>query len=139
LALRPNDTNARLNQARALARLRTLTIGDRTLEGVPRRRGLALGETPLGATDGGAPRDFDTEREPPAAPQRGEAVTGGERATAATPPADARAAQLDAERDYRAALKKLELVEDRPAAMLKALIDIDTPREPATTPELAPW
>jgi Ca-activated chloride channel family protein len=139
LALRPDDANARANQTRALARLRALTVGERTLEGVPRRRGLALGETPLGATDAGPPPGIDSQRAPVPEPRRGERVAGGERAAAAPARDDARAAQLDTERDYRAALKKLELVDDHPADMLKALIELDTPR-PATPPaELPPW
>lgn len=139
LMLRPDDANARANQARALAQLRALAVGDRTLEGVPRRRGLALGETQLGTSDAGPPPSVNTQREPPGAPRRGAEVADAERATTAKDLRDTGAAQLDTERDYRAALKKLELVDDRPADMLKELIKLDAPRDAATATELPPW
>jgi Ca-activated chloride channel family protein len=137
LQLRADDADARANLERALTRLRAHTIGDRTTEGAPRRRGQALGETPLGANDNGAPVEFDTTREPVGALQRRDAVKDGERASIAAGATSAAAAQLNAERDYRAALKKLELVDDRPAAVLKELIKLDASRD--VTPELPPW
>jgi Ca-activated chloride channel family protein len=138
LELRADDVNARANLERALARLRTRSVSDRTIEGVLRRRGQVLGETPLGANDNGAPVEFDTTREPLGALQRRDLIAEGERAT--TPPGaapSAEAMQLNAERDYRAALKKLELVEDRPTEVLKELIKLDAPRD--ARPELPPW
>lgn len=139
LELRPNDAGARANQARALARLRTLAMGERTLEGVPHRRGVALGETPLGTTDGDAPPDFDTRRERLKAPLRDETIADSERATTTPTASAAHTNPPDPDRDYRAALKKLELVDDRPADMLKELIKLDTAHDTAPPGELAPW
>jgi len=45
----------------------------------------------------------------------------------------------DAERFYRAALKKLELVADKPAALQKELIKVDPAHAPAASGETQPW
>lgn len=139
LDLRPDDTKARANLQRALAQLRARSVADRVNSGVPRRRALALGEAPLGENDNGTRPDFDTQRALPGAPQRRDDEANAASATTATEAGNARSAQLDSEHDYRAALKKLEWVDDHPATILKELILLDTPRDRIPPKDLSPW
>ena len=48
-------------------------------------------------------------------------------------------AQADSDIAYRAALKKLELAEDKPAALHKALVKIEAAREYVPQLEMPPW
>ena len=143
LELRGDDPKTSANLARAAARVeKTLQPGAKT-EGIPGRRSrLAVGSA-LDQSNNDAPIDFDTTRER-MGPELGidSAALDGERASPQMRPAGERAsgyAQKHAERDYRAALKKLELIHDQPGVLLKELIKLDTPRDAPSAEKLPPW
>jgi len=143
LELRAGDPGATANFAHASARLEKISKPGPEAAGIPgRRSGLAVG-TAIDESNSDAPVDFDTTRER-MAPYRARdpAVTEGQRATTTAAPVTQSAPgyrSADAERDYRAALKKLELVSDQPGAMLRELIKIDTPHDGPPAEKLPPW
>ena len=143
LELRADDPGARENLARASARLEKTSKPGPQAEGVPGRRSQRFLGSALEESNNDAPVEFDTTRERMGPePSRDAATSDGAQATAnaSTPAAPAsRYTSPNAERDYRAALKKLELVNDTPAAMLKELIKLDTPREGPPMEKLPPW
>jgi Ca-activated chloride channel family protein len=143
LELRVDDPNASVNLARASALLQKTSTPGPQAEGIPGRRSQRFLGSALEESNNDAPVDFDTTRErmgPDAS--RDAATSDGARATTntatATEPAP-RYSSGDAERDYRAALKKLELINDQPAAMLKELIKLDTPLDAPPSEKLPPW
>ena len=143
LELRAEDPKASANLARASGRLEKASKPGLESAGVPGRRSQRFLGTALEENSNDTPVDFDTTREPMGPNTSHDAATaGGARATAnAAPGTDpaSRYTSPDAERDYRAALKKLELIKDQPAALLKELIKLDAPRDGASAGKLPPW
>lgn len=143
LELRADDANASGNLARASARLDKTSKPGPQAEGVPGRRSQRFLGSALEDSNNDAPVDFDTTRERMDPSLARDAATGdGARATTNTASAieaARRYSSLDADRDYSAALKKLELLNDQPAALLKELIKLDTPRAGPASEQIPPW
>ncbi len=143
LELRSDDPKANANMARALARLEKISKPGPESAGIPGRRSQRIFGNASEESNNDAPVDFDTTRErvgPDAS--RDAATTDAARATSnaalGTNPASGYTSP-DAQRDYRAALKKLELVKDQPSAMLKELIKLDAQRAGPSAEKLPPW
>lgn len=143
LELRADDSKTSANLARAIARIEKTSQPGPAAAGVPGRRSrLAIGSA-LDENNAAVPLDFDTTRER-LGPELGSgpAPPDGERAAPQTRPDAERApgyTQKNAERDYRAALKKLELINDQPGALLKELIKLDTSGAAPPSEPLPPW
>lgn len=143
LELRADDFNASANLAHASARLEKTSKPSAQSTGIPLPRSQQILGVTAEETSNKPPVDFDTTREHmDPVPVHDPAASDAARATAtATPDAGTAGGYrpLDAERDYRAALKKLELVNDQPERLLKELIKLDAPRIATPMEKLPPW
>lgn len=139
----PGDQNARANLALAAGRLAASQKPGKKSQGIPGRRGRETGGT-MGedASDSALSMDAD-EQEKEQSLRAGSELGEGEKARLLAQDRQSAAENLrgTADRDvaYRAALKKLELAEDKPAAMHKALIRIEAAREYVPQAEMPPW
>ena len=143
LVLRADDPNASANLARASAHLEKTSKPGAETAGIPGRRSQRIIGTASEENTNDAPIDFDTTRERMGPDISRDAPTpDAARAIGNTAPrseSTSRYTSPDAQRDYHAALKKLELVNDLPGAMLKELIKLDTPRDAPPAEKLPPW
>ncbi len=143
LQSRADDPKTNANLARATAHLEKISRPGPEAAGVPGRRSQRFLGSGVEENGSEAPVDFDTTRErlgPDLA--RDAPAAEGARATANFAPQSAsgfRSSSSAAERDYQAALKKLELLNDQPGTLLKELIKLDTPRTDPLVEKLPPW
>lgn len=139
LKLRPGDKNAQANMDLVSGKLVREKKLDPYSEGILGRRGDQVGgETGVDAAD--VPLSMEPTRDT-SGPTRGLDAGAGEEARLreqSRQKAQAESSRVDPERLHRAALKKLELAADRPAAVQKELLKLDDPRH--ETPErMPPW
>lgn len=137
----PDNRDARANLAVAAGKLAEIGKQGKKAQGIPGRRGRetggALGEDasdqPLSMDPSGDKKDN--------APRAGSELADGDKARlrSTEKAASNRAAVADSDIAYRAALKKLELAADQPAALHKALARIEAAREYVPQAEMPPW
>ena len=143
LRLMPDNRGAAANLALVSAKLARQARLDKFSEGILGRRGSQTG----GDLDRDI-TDVPVSIAPSAAEQSPQVQPDGEspdgdgakiRRNAKQHGGDASSQTADADRFYRAALKKLELVADKPALLQKELIKVDPAHAPAAQGELQPW
>lgn len=139
LKLRPGDKNAQANRDMVSGKLVREKKLDPYSEGILGRRGDQVGgETGVDAAD--LPVSMEPTRDEGGA-MRGDETRAGEQARLREQlrqKAQSESRRVDPERLYRAALKKLELVADQPAALQKELVKQDDPRD-ETPGGMPPW
>lgn len=131
LALRSNDTPAQTNLEIAAARLKRARIADPNAVGVLGRRGPQTGGV-LGEEIGDRPVMLEPSADEESKPVTGAAGSERARLRDSLDESLVPAYRIDdPDRLYRAALKKRELAQDRPADLLREIVKRDTPSMPA--------
>ena len=143
LRLVPANRNAAANLALVSAKLARQTKPDKFSAGILGRRGAQTGGD-LGQDISGVPVSIEPsvaekgpQVQPGAEPLAGENATS--RQNRKQSDSGVSNQTIDTERFYRAALKKLELVADKPAVLQKEMIKVDPAHAPATPGEMQPW
>jgi Ca-activated chloride channel family protein len=139
----PGNQDARANLALAAGKLAEMSKRGKNPQGISGRRGRDTGGG-LGDDATDKPVSLEpTDEKKDKSPGQGNEVAEGENArlNASEKQASSSSSSAPADSDviYRAALKKLELAADKPAALHKALVKIEAAREYVPQAEMPPW
>ena len=145
----PDNNDARANLALTAGKLAEISKIGKQSPGILGRRGKETGGD-LGDDASDKPLSMEpSDENKNQSPRPGSELAEGEKArlySSARPHSSERqvasnraSAQADSDIAYRAALKKLELAEDKPAALHKALVKIEAAREYVPQLEMPPW
>lgn len=139
----PDNQAARANLALAAGKLAEMSKPGKKSQGILGRRGRETGgDTGGDASDKPVSLEPDDEKKDKP-PGLGSELQQGEIARLNTSEkqteSSSSSAQADSDIAYRAALKKLELAADKPAALHKALVKIEAAREYVPQAEMPPW
>jgi Ca-activated chloride channel family protein len=139
----PDNQDARANLALAAGKLAETSKAGKKSQGILGRRGRGTGGD-LGDDASDKPVSLEpSDEKKDKSPGHGSELQQGEIARLLSSEkqsaGNSSSAQSDSDIAYRAALKKLELAADSPAAMHKALVKIEAAREYMPQPEMPPW
>lgn len=139
----PDNQDARANLALAAGKLAEISKPGKQSQGISGRRGKETGGD-LGDDASDKPLSMEpSDENKNQSPRPGSELAEGEKARLHSSEKqvanNSASAQADSDIAYRAALKKLELAEDKPAALHKALVKIEAAREYVPQLEMPPW
>lgn len=139
----PDNQDARANLALAAGKLAETSKAGKKSQGILGRRGRGTGGDP-GDDASDKPVSLEpSDEKKDKSPGSGSELQQGEIARLLSSEnqsaSNSSSAQSGSDIAYRAALKKLELAADSPAAMHKALVKIEAARKYMPQPEMPPW